>query len=193
MTDLYKLVNLDARFPNDDDAQSVENYLPYIGRPSQDLSSYEQFMDELMVSYDDLGVMYEEDGEDYEEIMGMTREDLVNRLNEVVSPNVKNIYTAIDYPLSRPANFKFTIEDNLDVTYGFLLYTYSVAYQIVCDIEDKEDGDPGTIPGLLNRAQSNGQFGIWGHGIGDLVYNGSSNVSVSNSGEDVWCYFDVDS
>ena len=187
MSDYFESVDLEADIDCFDDQnvsidKTYEDYLEYIGRPSQDIRTYQYFIDEIFTDFDS-----DDDSDD----PYFDPEELREKFDQIVSPNIKNIYTAIDYPLRKPAQFKFTIKDNIDVTFGFLLYTYTVAYQMVYEIEDEEEGHPGYIKGMFNRQQSNGKFGIWGHDIGDLVYNGCSKIHVS--GENVFCYFDCDS
>ena len=33
---------------------------------------------------------------------------------------------------------------------------------------------------MLNRARSNGRYGIWGHSIGDLIYHGGYVIAYEN-------------
>jgi hypothetical protein len=67
-----------------------------------------------------------------------------------------------------------------------------MAYQI----EDYDVGTPTpNIPGLLNRDYSEGRFGIGGHDIEDLAYNGYSDVRLfeGDSENFIVCRFSVDS
>lgn len=41
-------------------------------------------------------------------------------------------------------------------------------YKKIYDEEEADAGDPGSAPNLLNRGQSEGRFGIWGHYISEL-------------------------
>ncbi|NVM54285.1 MAG: hypothetical protein HWN66_11340 [Candidatus Helarchaeota archaeon] len=45
-------------------------------------------------------------------------------------------------------------------------------YKKIYEEEEKDLGDPGSAPHLLNRARSNGKYGIWGHYMGDLYIEG---------------------
>lgn len=107
----------------------------------------------------------------------------------VVSPGVRTMYATIKYPVKRPAHFRLTFDR--DITYGMMLYGYSKAYQKmyeleeeVADSEDTRQDLPSRLAQLvgensmLNRPQTYGRYGIWGHSIGDLVYNGRSTVVV---------------
>lgn len=48
--------------------------------------------------------------------------------------------------------------------------------------EDKAVGDPGNIPGMFNRATSEGPYGIWGHCLGDLILH-TAHVKKANKKE----------
>lgn len=68
---------------------------------------------------------------------------------------------------------------------------YTLAYQKMYEMEEEEDGDVGNIPGMLNRQTSNGMFGVWGHSIDDLLYNGG--YKLVKFGDNIICDFDCDS
>lgn len=104
---------------------------------------------------------------------------------ELLVPRTRVVYATIRYPVSRPAVFRYEL--NAPARYGTLLYLYTDAYQRMYSLES----DPGCVPRMLNRAESDGPFGIWGHYIDDLVYNGSSSVKVYEGG--AVCEFEVDS
>jgi hypothetical protein len=74
----------------------------------------------------------------------------------------------ITYPLTNPFNTKFKVSEK-----GFsrreLVKFIIDCYQYIYKQEESEVGDPGNIPGMLNRARSSGSYGIWGHGLGDLM------------------------
>lgn len=55
--------------------------------------------------------------------------------------NVNTIYCIITYPLHKPATIKFTCK--VPVTYGMLLYAYTIAYQWVYELEEEEEEDDG--------------------------------------------------
>lgn len=113
------------------------------------------------------------------------------KANEKLSLNVKYVVAVITYPIENPALFKFDCS-NIELTYGKLLYLYTYAYQLMYKLEDEDVGAPTeNIPGLLNRGKSEGRFGIWGHDISDLIYNGNSTLRFTH--DTVICEFDVDS
>lgn len=108
--------------------------------------------------------------------------------------NPKCIEMVIDYPLSRPASITFTRLSDIKLTYGMLLYMYTAAYQLVYTIEDNSIEElPTTVSKIMiNRALSKGPYGIWGHSIYDLVYNGCSVIETDKDGN-IRCSFDCDS
>lgn len=108
-----------------------------------------------------------------------------------LSANVKYVIAVINYPINNPAIFKFDCS-SVELTYGKLLYLYTYAYQLMYKLEDEDVGEPPkNIHGMLNRGVSEGRFGIWGHDICDLIYNGDSELTYTD--DTVICEFRVDS
>lgn len=157
---------------------------------------------------EDFKSRHEEMEEDYEHELesGGKAEDLANMKKELEdlklehtkglkylnkSTGRKIVYTSISYPLNRPAIMKWVLSE--DATYGQLLEIHAQAYNLIYELEEQSStmGDPGHIPGMFNRRRSDGMFGIWGHDIGDLVYNGGSTITIG--AHHVVCDFDVDS
>jgi hypothetical protein len=191
----------------------LNDLLGYFGRPSQDAKSYDEFIESLADNYVKyIDPEYDEWVRTYDsldEAKNARRKSILADLNKRVGDRISKVYTKITYPLSRTAIFCFDLSfggddtdadadadadtdtDNGPLTAGHLLWIYTVAYQTVYALEEEEDGDPGHISGMLNRAKSNGPFGIWGHDITDLVYNGGSTVHIYE--EYVICEFDCDS
>lgn len=89
--------------------------------------------------------------------------------------DLERIWITFDYPLSQPSTRQFFKEG------GWTLYDfYRAVYEGYTKIYAEEDaavGDPGLIPGMLNRATSSGPHGIWGHGIEDLFLEGFQETS----------------
>jgi hypothetical protein len=75
-----------------------------------------------------------------------------------------------DYPLSVIATFEHQLTP--ETTGEDLLVLARGDYERIYNEEHSEVGDPGHIPGMLNRAQSNGTYGIWGHVLSDLYFEG---------------------
>jgi hypothetical protein len=97
-----------------------------------------------------------------------------------VLEGINYVVAVIYYPVSSPAVFKFDCSA-IDVTYGKVLYLYTYAYQHMYKLEHEDGG--------LHA----GRFGIWGHSIGDLAYNGVSTIEYADDGETVICRFSCDS
>lgn len=170
---------------------TINNKLGYYGQPCQDGVNFESFLIDLKEQ------IYEHNREYGDE------EPLPDLLDELLPDNPTRVYITHSYPLSREVYTRFDIRAGAGaekVTYGYLLYLHTLAYQEIYAREDdavKESGeDVKNIPGMLNRQQTEGPFGIWGHSIGDLVYNGYSEVKVfrDNDGTaSVLCDFSCDS
>src|SRR3972149_2578696 len=74
----------------------------------------------------------------------------------------------LDYPLS--GKFFFKIKSKTGWSQLSLCKKICQLYRKIYDKEDKTaTKGKGLIPGMFNRDYSNGKYGIWGHGIGDLV------------------------
>jgi len=74
-----------------------------------------------------------------------------------------------DYPLSHTAKFRHDLTEEMDAKE--LLALGHADYVCIYQEEDHSVGHKtGMIPGMLNRQQSNGSHGIWGHVIEDLVF-----------------------
>lgn len=70
------------------------------------------------------------------------------------------------YPLSQPAHFVHTLTP--EMTGEDILVLARKDYETIYNSED----DPGHISGMLNRATSEGPYGIWGHDFSDLYFEG---------------------
>jgi hypothetical protein len=177
------------------------NILPYVGRPADNIINLtlEQYYNSIIEDYEDMQenmkhiiiqdasgnkIPYEKKSEDIDP------EDLYAKLNTVIEKNIKCLYVAINYPLNNPTMAKFKCDH--EITYGLILYLTTVAYQQVYITEEQDDCDPGTVsPTCDNRAESNGRFGIWGHTINQLVYNGYSGIEIYDNY--IICELDCDS
>ena len=89
--------------------------------------------------------------------------------DEVVLPPNKEYTLVIDYPTSVPYKAKIKTGKR-GITRLKLADKICKHYGKMYREEDKTaGGDPGHISGMMNRNQSGGKYGIWGHDIGDLV------------------------
>ena len=170
--------------------------LDYYGRPSLPVTDLDTFLEAVINDFaDNLDPEIDEwmnEHDTVEKAIDSGIEKIMTELDTVVSDSISVIYTCINYPLENPAIFRYDL--NLvdePLTMGHILWTYSRAYQKTYEIEESDDQDPGNIPGMMNRAKSNGRFKIWGHVITDLVYNGRSEINVFDNY--VICEFDCDS
>lgn len=160
------------------------NIFPYCGYPSEDIINSTTFAENYVSNYiernkDDIN------HEDYEKV----KEKLTNKLQKEIDSNI--LIICIKYPLSSPAYYQFELKKNM--VHSDLLYLYTIGYQLTYYIEESDDKDPGHIPGMFNRASSNGRFGIWGHDIEDLVYNGNSKLILFSTNDDTKrVYFEAD-
>lgn len=83
-----------------------------------------------------------------------------------------------DYPLSCVVVVE--IQRDLEESYEFI-QAFCDGYQEIYALErDSSKIKEGLIPGMLNRNRTDGCFGIWGHGIEDLVLEG---VCIYKDGE----------
>ena len=87
--------------------------------------------------------------------------------DEIVIP-MKEIRIQYTYPLSNSVIMGFDADNGTGFTRAELARKVCDGYKRIYDAENAV-GDPGRIPGMLNRAKSDGPYGIWGHDIGDLV------------------------
>lgn len=74
------------------------------------------------------------------------------------------------YPLSRQA--VKTHHLTAETTAQELLAIGAEDYRAIYAEEEAAAGPTGHVPGMLNRAKSEGPYGIWGHDITDLYFEG---------------------
>lgn len=80
-------------------------------------------------------------------------------------------YTFVyDYPLSRAAAFEHVLTSEMNGEDVLVLARQD--YGRIYREEESAVGNPGHIPGMLNRAVSEGPYGIWGHDFNDLFFEG---------------------
>ena len=85
--------------------------------------------------------------------------------DEVIISETK-VIIGFNYPLKD--TFNFTFRSAKGFTRKEISEKIMAKYQDIYRKEDEAAGDPGNIPGMINRARSTGPYGIWGHHIGDL-------------------------
>jgi hypothetical protein len=97
--------------------------------------------------------------------------------NDVVIPD-KNIVLQISYPLS--GGFDFPLESKNGFTRKQLVDCIVKTYKTIYAEEEAtvqeqpvvEEKDRATMDIMLNRNQTDGKYGIWGHDFGDLWLEG---------------------
>lgn len=178
---------------NTDPKEVLNDVLDYYGRPSLPIKDLDTFVESLIEEYvenlDSDNSTQEYNNEN--EVKDVGIEKVLSELSTIVSESINVVYTYITYPLGNPAIFRYEMDlSDEQLTVGDLLWIYSKSYQKVYEIEESDDCNPGYIPGMLNRANSNGRFKIWGHVLTDLVYNGRSEISIYD--DFVVCVFNCD-
>jgi len=81
----------------------------------------------------------------------------------------------ITYPLSKPAHVILTWNENRYDLAAQICREYRRIYKEEdesSEIEAKRICDESPESNLINRNKTNGKYGIWGHGIRDLVIEG---------------------
>lgn len=89
--------------------------------------------------------------------------DVIRQLHQPIA-NVTHetrINFCINYPLDRTATFCVKFSEELPITLLSLYYAHSAVYKEIYRLEENDI-----------RAH----FGIWGHELGDLIYNGNGNI-----------------
>lgn len=101
--------------------------------------------------------------------------------NEIVIP-MSEILIIFDYPLENAITFPYQGDCEGGFTRAHLARCVCTGYKRIYDEEEAAVGDPGTVSShCMNRATSHGPYGIWGHGLGDLVLH-----TVTQVGENIF-------
>jgi hypothetical protein len=164
---IIKSWQLDCTEPKIDNVLETKlDVLGYYGQPCDDVQDYDTYRAGILTCLDELDNTDDSDAE--------SDPELLDHPVSVCYHPVR-VYTMYDYPLARTVFCRFDV-DQAQLTNGQLLYLHALGYQEIYNREDDAVHSKGeqvkNISGMLNRDQTNGPFGIWGHSIGDLVYNG---------------------
>jgi hypothetical protein len=100
-----------------------------------------------------------------------TEDDDIIDADEIITTR-DSIFIKFDYPLSRAVSFSYHKKRPEGFSRRDFYKCILAGYHRIYSEEHKAVGDPGHIPGMLNRQSSEGPYGIWGHDIGDLVLEG---------------------
>jgi hypothetical protein len=166
--------------------REYKNMLPYCGKPQYDVYEYKLFIEKVL---DNAKYMYKENMKSLEEAIKLKdnveikdcKEDvdkiitLLPNINKIISDKYRDIYCIVDYPVEKSVIFKFKVA--IPITIGKLLYINAHMYHEIYRIEDENIDNP--------------PFGIWGHFIGDLCYNGHSSIKIFD--KYIICKFECDS
>jgi hypothetical protein len=90
--------------------------------------------------------------------------------DEIILPYSK-VTLIIDYPLNKPASFEISAQGS-GFTKTQLIREISKKYHQIYQ-DEEESASIKTIPlekrkGLINRNETNGKYGVWGHDLADL-------------------------
>ena len=106
--------------------------------------------------------------QDKEEIV-LTNEQIVMRDDEPQEDS-KYVTLILDYPLDDDYEFKIYPDDKRGFTRGHLIREVKRHYDKVYAEEEETSTVPvDNIPGMQNRVTTDGNYGVWGHDIGDLA------------------------
>lgn len=97
-------------------------------------------------------------------------EQLVGR-DEIVL-KASEAYLIIDYPLNKPVDVLLKPTNGIGFSRGELIQKISTEYKRIYK-EEEQSAKVKTVPmenrkGLINRNETDGKYGIWGHDIEDL-------------------------
>lgn len=173
--------------------KSKENYDAILSKKESEAVNKKQNNLGTLIATIEFGVQASEDElEDFEDgiipwISIENPESEMDRLidsNEIVIP-YSEITIIIDYPLNKPTSFVLTNSKN-GFTKKELILEISKKYHEIFTVEETT-ATIKTIPPdkrkkIMNRNETNGNFGIWGHDIGDLDLS-SIEVYKSESGK----------
>lgn len=95
----------------------------------------------------------------------------------------------LDYPLDDEYSFKIYPEDvNKGFTRGHLIREIKRTYDKLYAEEEETSSLPvENIPGMLNRATTDGNYGVWGHALDDLVLH---TISYDLDENEIWLGID---
>lgn len=137
----------------------------------------------------------EEEEEDEDDQMGFFLaggEECVSAMvakDDLVIPKSK-ITVAFSYPLSRPVDFDIEADDPGGFKRGEIAVKIAKIYQHIYNAEADSAPDPGRAGNTWNRGTSDGSYGIWGHGLGDLVL---TEMYCTSPSDDCYYHLSVDS
>lgn len=100
----------------------------------------------------------------FRDVEPLKYEVYIDEHKKVLAPN-KIYELIIDYPVTRPFITKIKGPKTLRQVVDFAVKQYRKMYELERKTSKKKEQN---IPGMFNRAQTDGKFGIYGHNLGDL-------------------------
>ena len=129
---------------------------------------------------------------------GISIENTQKDISRLIQPNEKvlsyeSIILIIDYPLKDYVTFPIKVRKNGFSRKELLLEISKIYHQLYTDEENT--ATVKTLPmkdrDIMNRNETNGKYGIWGHDLVDLVLN--SIKIFKNSKGQIYLTLDIDS
>ncbi|MCK9608170.1 MAG: hypothetical protein M0R33_17130 [Methylomonas sp.] len=123
--------------------------------------------------------------------------DVIRQLNQPIAGVTREtrINFCIEYPLDGMATFCVKFGEDLPISLLTLYYVHSAVYREIyrLEAEYEKQRESSEIDGAQRNACTH--FGIWGHDLGDLIYNGDGDIirDPTLSGEWIEVYLDCDS
>ena len=127
-----------------------------------------------------------EDNENHEGIGLSSTEEGLNMIFDIDKTVISesDLSIKISYPLTNPVEFKIYSEEGFTrrILFTEIRKKYKEIYQ-----EEQESANVKVVPPdereiLMNRNQTDGKYGIWGHDISDLILVGIE-IHKNNKGE----------
>lgn len=110
-----------------------------------------------------------------------------NNLNKYIRKSKISLEDAIFYRFSYIFNCNSNTLESITSNINFNNYKDNIKHKSftrigIYKIEDDtiETKNKKQNVAMLNRCETDGEFGIWGHDIGDLIYNGSGKIDIGD-------------
>lgn len=158
---------------------------PYCLHPSDDCATYaqvfQQIKDAIVEQAEDEDE--DEDAKETDDVPITFTERVSQRLSKFITPipmlsEKPTVFVRITYPVRTKAMFRVVFRpDAGQLNIAMLHIAHATAYKLMYALEDG-DTEAELIPGMFNRQFTQGPYGIWGHCIEDLIYNGSCQLNI---------------
>jgi hypothetical protein len=176
---LFLLTTLSGcNFMNSSDKVADKNLQNIKAKESETINKSNEDSGELIASFE-IGIKAnQEEAKDFEDgiVPWISIENPEKDINRLIDPEKMVVETnevtlVIDYPLNKPANFILKSSQK-GFTAKQLVLEISKKYSEIY-AEEEKSAKTKTVPvdkreGLINRNETDGKYGVWGHDIGDL-------------------------